>query len=121
VGSSWNGRASTGAPQALVAPAAQASAASRSAALMTQKPPSCSLVSANGPSVVSYSPSRTRTTVAVSGGNSPPPNTKAPSACSLGIERGDLGVQLLDDLRGRLGLASTMCTDNRYCFIALLV
>ena len=34
-----------------------ASAASRSAALITQKPPSCSLVSANGPSVVTTSPS----------------------------------------------------------------
>ena len=32
---------------------AQASAASRSAASITQKPPSCSFVSANGPSVVS--------------------------------------------------------------------
>ena len=40
-----------------VALAAHARAASRSAASMTQNPPSCSLVSANGPSVVRTSPS----------------------------------------------------------------
>ena len=45
---------------------------------MTQKPPSCSLVSANGPSVVTTLPPWFRTTVAVSGGSSPPANTHAP-------------------------------------------
>src|SRR5208282_4598977 len=81
-GTSWNGRTSTGAAQALVALAAQASASSRSAALMIQNPPSCSFVSANGPSVVRTSPSLIRTTVAVDGGCRPPANTQAPAASS---------------------------------------
>ena len=53
-GSSWKGRTSTGALAGDGALAAQLSAASRSATLMIQKPPSCSLVSANGPSVVQH-------------------------------------------------------------------
>ena len=51
-GSSWNGRTSTGPMHAAEPFAAHASAASRSGTAMTQKPPSCSFVSANGPSVV---------------------------------------------------------------------
>ena len=56
------------------------SAASRSGALMMQKPPMCSLPSVYGPSVMSTSPSWTRTTVAVLGGCSPPAKTHAPAA-----------------------------------------
>ena len=45
-GISWKARTSTGPPQAAEPFAAQSSALARSAALTTQKPPSCSLVSA---------------------------------------------------------------------------
>jgi hypothetical protein len=51
-GSSWNGRTSTGCVHARVALRPHASAESRSAALMIQNPPMCSLPSANGPSAV---------------------------------------------------------------------
>src|SRR5205807_2086423 len=67
-GSSWKGRTSTGPPQAALPSAASFSAASRSGALTTQKPPSCSLASANGPSVVRTSAPVASTTVAVSAG-----------------------------------------------------
>ena len=50
--SSWNGRTSTGPMHAADPFAAQSSASSRSAAVMIQKPPRCSFVSANGPSVM---------------------------------------------------------------------
>ena len=56
--SSWKGRTSTGPMQAAQPLAAHSSAASRSGAWMTQNPPSCSLVSANGPSVVWSRPLR---------------------------------------------------------------
>ncbi len=46
---------------------------------MIQKPASCSLVSANGPSVVTTRPSLERTTVAMDAGCSPPANTQAPA------------------------------------------
>src|SRR6267154_6792184 len=82
---SWNGRTSTGAPQAADPLAAHSSAASRSAAVMTQKPPSCSLVSANGPSVVTTCPPWARTTVAVDGGCSPPAKTQAPDDLSSSL------------------------------------
>ncbi len=52
-GSSWNGRTSTGPRHATAPWRANSRAASRSGALSTQNPPSCSLLSANGPSVVS--------------------------------------------------------------------
>ena len=55
-GSSWKGRTSTGSMQAWVAFLAQASAASRSAASMTQNPPMCSLDSVKGPSVIRNPP-----------------------------------------------------------------
>src|SRR5206468_10005434 len=51
--------------------AAQLIASSRSLHSNTQKPPSCSWVSAKGPSVVSVLPSRTRTVVAVEVGCRP--------------------------------------------------
>ena len=70
------------------------SATSRSGALMIVKPPRCSLPSTNGPSVMSASPSLTRTTVAVLGGCSPPANTQLPVAFSsrliTSISRHDL-------------------------------
>ena len=52
---------------------------------MTQKPPMCSLASANGPSVVIVSPSWTRTTVAVSGPCSPPAKTQRPAAVTSAL------------------------------------
>src|SRR5664280_412307 len=85
-GISWNGRTSTGPPHAAAALADHVNALSRSVALMTQKPPSCSLVSANGPSVMITSPSRSRTTVAVFTGCSPPANTHAPAARSCALK-----------------------------------
>ena len=69
-------------PQAAEPLAAQSRAASRSAALITQKPPICSLVSAYGPSVVTTWPPWARTTVAVDDGCRPPANTQAPAACT---------------------------------------
>ena len=53
---------------------------------MTQKPPICSLVSANGPSVVTTLPPWARTTVASECGCSPPANTQAPEACSSALK-----------------------------------
>src|SRR5712692_2628572 len=64
---------------AWVALAPHLRASSRLATLMIQKPPTCSLPSANGPSVVSTSPFLTRRVVAVLEGNNPPPNTQAPA------------------------------------------
>ncbi len=49
---------------------------------MIMNPPMCSLPSANGPSVVSMSPSRNRTTVAVLAECRPPPKTHAPVSIS---------------------------------------
>src|SRR5206468_8752517 len=79
-GRSWNGRTSTAPRQAADPLRAHSRAASRSGTSMIQKPPTCSLVSANGPSVVRTSPSLTRTTVAVSAGCSPLAKTHAPLA-----------------------------------------
>jgi hypothetical protein len=53
---SMNGRTSMGVPMARASLRPQASAESRSAALMIEKPPICSLLSMNGPSVVTISP-----------------------------------------------------------------
>ena len=83
-------RLGTGAPrpgpmQAAEPLAAHASAASRSGASMIQKPPSCSFVSANGPSVMSGSPSVARTTVADAGSCRPPAKTQAPAAWSSAL------------------------------------
>ena len=73
----WKGRTSTGSVVARDSRRAHLSAASRSGASITVKPPRCSLASMNGPSVSSSS----RTTVAVCGGCKPPANTHAPAAC----------------------------------------
>ena len=68
---------------------AQASAASRSAARITENPPMCSLPSVNGPSVISSSrfgvAGAARTTVAVSGGCSPAAKTQAPARRSSSL------------------------------------
>ena len=53
--------------------------------MITQNPPMYSLPSANGPSVISVSPLRTLTTVALLGGYSPPANTQAPLLRSLSL------------------------------------
>ena len=53
---------------------------------MIQKPPSCSLVSAYGPSVVTTRPPWPRTTVAVDGGYRPPANTQAPAAWTSALK-----------------------------------
>src|SRR5262249_24762994 len=79
--SPWNGRTSIGScgtTRASRRP--HSSAASRSVARMTVTPPRCSLPSVYGPSVTSMSPSRYRTTVAVPGSCSPPPNTHTPAS-----------------------------------------
>src|SRR5207302_9110459 len=79
-GQPWNGRTSIGSVVARAALLAHASAASRSGASMIRSPPTCSLPSANGPSVSSTSPSWSRTTVAVLAACSPPLKTHAPAA-----------------------------------------
>ena len=61
--------------------APQSSAASRSAALRIVMPPICSLLSMNGPSVVTTSPSWWRSTVAELAGCSPPLKIHTPAAC----------------------------------------
>src|SRR5258708_1316057 len=119
--SSCNGRTSTGAAQALVALAAHASAASRSAALITQNPPMCSLPSANGPSVISMPPSWTRTTVAVLAGWSPPANTHAPADCSSALKAATSWYIFCAASGGAGALPSTECTLSMYCFIEVLL
>src|SRR5450755_1264021 len=74
---SVNGRTSVGSPVTCVNLRAHSSAASRSGALTTVNPPRCSLPSVNGPSVISTSSPRSRTTVAVLGGCSAPAKTHA--------------------------------------------
>src|SRR6266568_3092124 len=59
---------------------ADSSAASRSGSRKIVNPPTCSLPSVNGPSVVSVSPPLTRTTVAVLAGCSPALKTHDPAA-----------------------------------------
>ena len=59
----------------------QSSAASRSRRSMIEKPPRCSLPSANGPSVVEHvAVAAAASTVAVLGGCRPPANTQAPAS-----------------------------------------
>src|ERR1035438_9858746 len=120
-GSSWNGRTSTGAPQAADPLAAQSRAASRSATLMTQKPPSCSLVSANGPSVVTTWPPWARTTVAVAGGWRPPANTQAPADCRSALKASTALYACCICVSEGTGSPSTMCTASRYCFMSVLL
>src|SRR5215467_5671559 len=117
---SWNGRTSTGAPQASDPLAAQASAASRSGAVMTQKPPSCSLVSANGPSVVTTWPFWERTTVAVSGGWRPPAKTQTPADWTSALNASTALYRRWISSSGGIGSPSTMCTASRYCLMPAL-
>src|SRR5215470_5356946 len=115
---SWNGRTSTGAPQASDPLAAQASAASRSGAVMTQNPPSCSLVSANGPSVVTTCPFWERTTVAVSGGWRPPAKTQAPADWTSALNASTALYRFCISSSGGMGSPSIMWTASRYCLMA---
>src|SRR3984885_6259163 len=119
-GSSWNGRTSTGAPHAAAPPAAQSSAASRSSALITQNPPTYSLPSANGPSVISFSPPSDRTTVAVLRGCSPPANTQAPLCCSRSLNAATASYVGCNSSGDGGGVpSSTKHTLSRYCFIGI--
>ena len=68
---------------------------------MIVNPPMCSLPSANGPSVMSTSPSWSRTTVAVLGACSPPAKTHAPAALHLLVQGVDVPHDLLQDLGRR--------------------
>src|SRR6266498_1332741 len=61
-------------------------ASSRSAQLIRTKPPICSFVSANGPSVSSSSSFRTRTVVASDGGRSPAAPSTTPR-CSISSDQ----------------------------------
>src|SRR6266545_4606715 len=119
-GTSWNGRTSTGAPQAVDPLPAHSSAASKSAALMTQKPPSCSLVSANGPSVVTTWPPWARTTVAVDAGWRPPANTQAPADWSSALKASTALYACCVASSEGVGSPSTMWTASRYCFMTIL-
>ncbi len=72
---------------------------------MMVNPPMCSLPSTYGPSVVSTSPSLSRTTVAVLGGCSPPVKTQAPAALSSCVPGGEVPHDRLEDLgRGRFAV-----------------
>src|SRR5215831_3085445 len=117
---SWNGRTSTGAPQASEPLAAQVSAASRSGTLMTQNPPSCSLVSANGPSVVTTCPFWERTTVAVSGGWRPPAKTQIPADWTSALNTSTALNRCWITSSGGIGSPSTMCTASRYSLMTAL-
>src|SRR5262249_7706286 len=85
-------------------------ASSRSAHSITSNPAICSVVSANGPSATSTSPSRTRTVVASLTGRRPWPNRRTPrpsisstqawvelssSACSSGVSSTDSSRQII--------------------------
>ena len=90
---------------------------------MTQKPPSCSFVSANGPSVVSDLAvlRETRTVVAVLGRVQAAGEDPDAAGLDLVVEGVDVAVDLLHDLRRRRLAPSTMCTDSRYCVMLLLL
>src|SRR6185436_19157293 len=81
---SWNGRISIGSVVAVAAFRPQASAASRSGAVMTQMPPTYSLPSTYGPSVTMPS---ARTTVALPGAVRPPVNTHEPPSRNSSLSR----------------------------------
>ena len=68
-------------------------------ASITQKPPSCSLVSANGPSVVTTSPFCDLHDGGGVGGCRPPANTQAPAGLELVVDGVDVGVHLLRSRR----------------------
>src|SRR5216683_899956 len=119
--SSWNGRTSTGPPQASDPLAAHSSAASRSSALITQKPPSCSLVSANGPSVVTTWPPCARTTVAVEDGCRPPANTHAPADWTSALKASTALYICAVSASEGAGAPSTICTASMYCLMSVLL
>ena len=68
---------------------------------MIVKPPMCSLPSANGPSVMSTSPSLGRSTVAVLGACSPPVKTQHAGLLELVAHRVDVAMIFVQDLRRR--------------------
>ena len=77
------------------------SAASRSGALITQKPPMCSLPSANGPSVMSTSPPSRRTTVAVLAGTGRRRRPRRRRPASSAFSASTSAHDLLEDLGRR--------------------
>ncbi len=87
---------------------------------MTQNPPSCSFVSANGPSVTVVLPPSTRTTVALSGGRSPPPKTQAPADCNSALTTSTRANWVCMSSVDGIGSPSTVCTASRYCIVFLL-
>src|SRR6266487_2470788 len=86
-------------------------------AFLVPEPTMCSLPSANGPSVVSTSPSWTRTTVAMLGGCSPPANTHTPAALSVVLKAATSVYICCIFSVGGSGLSATECTLSKYCFI----
>src|SRR5215469_9308318 len=116
--SSWNGRTSTGLRQAVEPLTAQSSALSRSGALITQNPPSCSFVSENGPSVVTTWPPWVRTTVAVEGGCSPPAKTHAPDDLSSALNASTAWNACCISSSGGGAWSKSVCTASRYCFMS---
>src|SRR6202043_1101325 len=114
--SSWNGRTSIGSGIARASLWLHSSAASRSGALMTARPPMCSLPSAYGPSVVSTSPALSRTTVAVLAGCKAPLKTHAPAAFISPITA--LASRLIFSMsKVGGGGPSGWLIASRYCFI----
>ena len=86
VTSGWKGRTSTRPSHAADASIASFSAASRSGASRTQKPPIHSFASAYGPSVMIGSGPVASTVVVVSIGSRPPPNTQMPASVTFWLK-----------------------------------
>src|SRR5260370_867573 len=120
-GISWNGRTSTGLPQAADPLAAHSGGGSRAGAVITQKPPRGPLVSANGPSVVTTWPPWARTTVAVAGGCRPPANTHAPADWTSALKASTALYICAVSASEGAGAPSTICTASMYCLMSVLL
>lgn len=96
-GTSWNGRTSTASPQAWVALAAHARAASRSEAWITQTPPMCSLPSTNG----AVGDEQVSTAIPYDGGGVGRTQTAGEHPCPLSLK---IGIEACDILVGLLHL-----------------
>ncbi len=89
---------------------------------MIQKPPICSLVSANGPSVVTTWPPLDRTTVAVAAGSRPPANTQTLAFWSSLLSVSTslyASLQLLFGQRRARSPARYGYTASRYCVMTV--
>src|SRR3712207_5072116 len=79
----------------------------------------CSLASTKGPSLVTTSPPSDRTTVAMSAGSRPPPNTHRPAAWTSVLKASTSSNACCISSGDGIGSPSTMCTLSRYCFMGV--